>query len=131
MVLNKEKIIFLIAAALCAYGIFDSLTRAYTVQEMPELPPVGSSPEPAPVTMPRPSFIADNFATLWGSERESAVRDPFLKPEEILSFGAPIVPLSFPSPPPLMHLALALRESPDAALVRPTFYENPPKPVKE
>jgi hypothetical protein len=131
VVLNREKIIFLIAVVLCAYGIFDGLTRVYTVQEMPELPPVGSSPEPVPVTVPRPSFIADDFATLWGSEKASAVRDPFLKPEEILRFGAPTVPLSFPPPPPLMHLAPALSESPDAALVRPASYENPPKPVKE
>lgn len=131
MVLNKEKVVFLIAAALCAYGIVDSVTRVYTVQEMPELPPVSSSPEPVPVTMPRPLFVADDFATLWGSEKESALRDPFLKPEEILRFGAPTVPLAFPPPPPLMHLAPALSESPDPTLARPAFYENPPKAVKE
>lgn len=131
MVLNKEKIVFLIAAALCAYGVFDSLTRVLLVQEMPELPPQVSSSEPVPVTVPKPSFIADDFAALWGSEKEGGVRNPFLKPEEILRFGAPTVPLTFPPAPPLMHLAPALSESPDATLVRPAFYENPPEPVKE
>lgn len=131
MALNKEKIVFLIAAALCAYGIIDASMQVPAISQVPQISAAGSSAEPVSVAVHRAAFIADDFATLWGENKSGTTRDPFLRPEKMLEFGPPTVPLAFPPLPPVMRLAPALSDSPDPALVRPPFYENPPKPAQE
>lgn len=130
--LNKEKLVFLVALTIAAYILVTAFSGQGRLRTVPdELPGPDEERVVPPMTVPKLKFLEHSFEGYWETVDENIVRNPWARPRDEVKCTVGDFRLLEPRMAPMHALVPPPSYAPPQARRAPIWQVKPPAAVDE